>query len=89
MLLAALALALPQLAADRIALAPCNPDPMKSLGCVAQAYGPAAPRREVQPPIACNPDPLKGAACHAHVALARAEARRNAQRDEELASAAD
>ncbi|MEI6644248.1 MAG: hypothetical protein WCL10_19710 [Novosphingobium sp.] len=89
MLLAALVLALPQPAIDRIALAPCNPDPMKSLGCNAQAHAPAAPRREAQVPIACNSDPLKGAACHAHVALARAEARRKSERQEELASAAD
>ncbi len=70
----------------RAAAAPCNPDPMKSLGCTAQRHTPSA-RPAATVPMVCNSDPLKAAACHAHVALARADTRAAAKRDEELAAA--
>lgn len=99
MLLASLALATvqpllaptPLLAAPVLAApTPCNPDAMKSIGCVAQRHAPSssqAPRTAAAVPVVCNPDPLKGAACHAHVAQARAAARSQSARDEELATA--
>ncbi|KUR72883.1 hypothetical protein AQZ52_06660 [Novosphingobium fuchskuhlense] len=95
MLLASLALsvALPAspgllaAAPTRAVSAPCNPDPMKSIGCAAQRHTPSPRPTAASAPIACNPDPLKGAACHHRVALARAEARTKPVRDEELAAA--
>lgn len=64
--------------------APCNPDPMKSIGCASNRYEPAR-KTAVQVPIVCNHDPLKGAACHAQMAAANAEKRSR----EQLASADD
>ncbi|MFM9936867.1 MAG: hypothetical protein ACKVOL_11805 [Novosphingobium sp.] len=70
------------------AQAPCNPDPMKSLGCVAHRYEPAR-RTEAKAPMICNHDPLKGAACHAHVAHSKAEQWAEKRSDEQLATTAD
>jgi hypothetical protein len=101
MLIAALALGLAQYAPPRAipvpslieaplaaAQTPCNPDPMKSLGCVAQRSAPAR-KAAAKAPMICNHDPLKGAACHAHVAMAKAEKWAAERSTEQLASTAD
>jgi len=70
------------------AQAPCNPDPLKSLGCVAQHSALAADRKApARTPMICNHDPLKGAACHAHVAMDKAKKWAEARSGEKLASA--
>ena len=74
--------------APAAAQAPCNPDPLKSLGCVAQQSALAADRTTpAKTPMICNHDPLKGAACHAPVAMDKARKWAEVRSGEKLASA--